>query len=85
MIFHLKLWWPQAVAHFSSAERKDLSTINDYSVKLTFRNQGEINIFLKGKLRKRLSSRSVLKKSSSNRKKQSWYIKKDERTEKTTI
>lgn len=51
-ISYLKSWRPEGVAHFSCAERKEPSRKDFYPVELTFRNQGEINIFLeKGTLR----------------------------------
>lgn len=53
---------PKEVVHFSSVERKELSTRVLYTAEI-FRNEGEIKTFLdEGILRKIFTSRPTLKK-----------------------
>lgn len=54
---------PEGVAHFSSPERKELSGMDLYPVKLAFSNQGEINILLQERKLTFGPSRFVFKKS----------------------
>lgn len=54
---------PKEVVHFSSVERKELSTRVLYTAEILFRNEGEIKTFLdEGILRKFFTSRPTLKK-----------------------